>query len=114
MSACIDYRLGLKGVDLSGFKIVKALDRAIQIAVEDLFSATAYLIENAQKFSISPDKIILCGSSAGAITVLQGDYELCNRTDIAQVLPGNFHYAGVCALLQRVLEPQAFHAGASA
>ena len=93
--ACIDYRLGLKGMDLSGFKIVKALDRAIQIAVEDLFSATAYLVENAQKFNISPDKIILCGSSAGAITVLQGDYELCNRTDIAKVLPSNFHYAGV-------------------
>ena len=60
--ACIDYRLGLKGVDLSGLKIVKALDKAIQIAVEDLFSATAFLVENAQKFNISPDKIILCGT----------------------------------------------------
>ena len=93
--ACIDYRLGLKGVDLSGLKIVKALDKAIQMAVEDLFDATSFLVKNAQKFNIGPDKIILCGSSAGAITVLQGDYELCNRTQIAQVLPDNFHYAGV-------------------
>ncbi len=93
--ACIDYRLGLKGADLSGLKIIKALDKAIQMAVEDLFDATAFLVKNAQKFNISPDKIILCGSSAGAITVLQGDYELCNRTEIAKVLPNDFHYAGV-------------------
>lgn len=93
--ACIDYRLGLKGVDLSGLKIVKALDKAIQLAVEDLFSATSFLLKNADEFNISPDRIILCGSSAGAITALQSDYELCNRTEIAKILPTNFHYAGV-------------------
>lgn len=93
--ACIDYRLGLKGVDLSGLKIVKALDKAVQMAAEDLLDATAFLLRNADEFDISPDRIILCGSSAGAITVLQADYELCNRTEIAKALPDNFHYAGV-------------------
>ena len=93
--ACIDYRLGLKGVDLSGLKIVKALDKAVQMAAGDLLDATAFLLKNADEFDISPDRIILCGSSAGAITVLQADYELCNRTTIAKVLPADFHYAGV-------------------
>lgn len=91
----IDYRLGLKGVDTRGAKIVNALDHAIQLATEDLLAATRYLIEHAAELNIDPQKIILSGSSAGAITVLQADYELCNRTPLAAILPSDFHYAGV-------------------
>ena len=93
--ACIDYRLGLKGVDTRGTRIITALDKAIHMAVEDLYAATAYLLEHAKQYRISPSKIVLCGSSAGAITVLQADYELCNHREIAKVLPAGFRYAGV-------------------
>ena len=100
---CIDYRLGLKGADTRGTRIISALDRAITMAVEDLYSATAYLLEHAKQYRINPKRIVLCGSSAGAITVLQADYELCNRRDIAKVLPADFHYAGVLSFSGAIL-----------
>lgn len=93
--ACIDYRLGLVGANMKGLNAVRSLDRAVQMATEDLFAATKFLLEHAAEFNIDPGKIVLCGSSAGAITVLQGDYELCNRTQLASILPADFHYAGV-------------------
>ena len=39
--------------------------------------------------------ITASGSSAGAITVLQAENNLCNRTEIAKILPKKFNYAGI-------------------
>ena len=91
----IDYRLGLRGANMKGIHAVFSLEHAIQLAVEDLYSATEYLLQHADELGFDRDKIVLCGSSAGAITVLQADYELCNRREIASALPADFHYAGV-------------------
>lgn len=91
----IDYRLGLKGAGKVGIGQVNELEHAIQIAVEDLFSATVFLIDNAESLGIDPDNIVISGSSAGAITVLQADYELSNSTSLSSVLPEGFRYAGV-------------------
>lgn len=91
----IDYRLGLKGVKKVGALNVKPLERAIKMAVEDLCSATAYLVQHAAELHIDTAKVIACGSSAGAITVLQADYEMANRTDwVTAVLP-DFRFAGI-------------------
>ena len=95
--ACIDYRLGLKGKKLNAVDMVRALDTAIAMAAEDLLDATAFLIQNAAKFDIDTSKIVICGSSAGAVTVLQADYELSNRSKIAQNIPTGFRYGGVMA-----------------
>lgn len=91
----IDYRLGLKGANMKGVHAIGSLEKAIAIAVEDLFSATEYLVQNANTLGFDADKIVLCGSSAGAITVLQADYELCNRSALAQNMAADFHFAGV-------------------
>lgn len=91
----IDYRLGLKGSKKVGVAQVNALDNAIHMAVEDLFSATAFIIDNADQFGVNPDNIVISGSSAGAITVMQAEYEVCNRTSWAKALPEGFRYAGV-------------------
>lgn len=92
----IDYRLGLKGVEVKkSLKLAGKLDNAIQMAVADLFSATNYLIDNAEELGIEKDNIVISGSSAGAITALQAEYEICNGTDAAKVLPDGFNYAGV-------------------
>lgn len=99
----IDYRLGLKGHTKVGVAQVNAVDRAIHMAVEDLFSATKYIIDNAETLGIDPDNIVISGSSAGAITVLQAEYELCNRTSYAEVLPENFRYAGVISFSGAIL-----------
>ena len=99
----IDYRLGLAGARKVGIAQVNLLDRAIHMAVEDLFSATAFLIENAETLGIDPDNIVISGSSAGAITVLQAEYELCNMTQYAGILPDGFRYAGVMSFAGGIL-----------
>lgn len=91
----IDYRLGLKGVTKMGVSQVNTLEHAIRIAVEDLYSATSYLCQNAHKFQINKDKIIISGGSAGAITALQADYLLHNQDVATHLLPADFRYAGV-------------------
>lgn len=91
----IDYRLGLKGSTKVGVAQVNVLDKAIHMAVEDLFSATSFIIDNADQLGVDPCNIVISGSSAGAITVMQAEYEICNRTEWAKELPEDFRYAGV-------------------
>ena len=91
----IDYRMGLKGVKSMGIRQVRTLDKAIHLAVEDLFSAVRFLTDNAEKLGIEPDNIVVSGSSAGAITALQADWEATNRTEYAKDLPEGFRFAGV-------------------
>jgi acetyl esterase/lipase len=99
----IDYRLGLKGSKKVGIAQVNALDNAIHMAVEDLFSATDFLIKNSEKLGIDPGNIVISGSSAGAISVMQAEYEICNRTRWAEVLPEGFNYAGVMSFSGAIL-----------
>lgn len=91
----IDYRLGLKGVSVKGVKMVGAIRHSIEIGVEDMYAATAYIVDNAEKFGVEPDNLVISGSSAGAIIALQSEYELCNHSDASSVLPDGFRYAGV-------------------
>ena len=99
----IDYRLGLKGTDKVGVAQVNVLDKAIHIAVEDLFSATNFIIENADQLGVDPSNLVISGSSAGAISVMQAEYELANRTKWAEVLPSDFRYAGVMSFAGAIL-----------
>lgn len=91
----IDYRLGLKGSNKVGIAQTNLLDRAIHMAVEDLFSATNFIIDNATELGINPNNLVVSGSSAGAISVIQAEYEIANQTSWAKVLPEGFNYAGV-------------------
>lgn len=99
----IDYRLGLKGVKSVGLGSVKAIDRAIHMGVEDLFSATNFIISKADEFGIQPDNLVVSGSSAGAIISLQAEYEIGNGTSWTEVLPEGFNYAGVISFAGAVL-----------
>ena len=99
----IDYRLGLKGSNKVGIAQVNVLDKAIHMAVEDLFSATNFMIDNAESLGIDPSNIVISGSSAGAISVMQAEYEVCNRTSWASVLPAGFNYAGVMSFSGAIL-----------
>ena len=99
----IDYRLGLKGSSKVGIAQVNILDKAIHMAVEDLFAATNFIIENADQLEVDPSNIVICGSSAGAISVMQAEYEIANRTEWASVLPAGFNYAGVMSFSGAIL-----------
>lgn len=93
----IDYRLGLKGFHGSGLnrKFIEATRKAINMAVEDLFSATAFIIENSKEIGIDPASLVVSGSSAGAITAMQAEWDICNGDELAGILPEDFNYAGV-------------------
>lgn len=99
----IDYRLGLKSVAEAGkngekvkpLTLPKQLENAINIAVEDLYDATNFILSKTDEWQINPQEIILNGSSAGAISVLQAEYYCCSNNQLAKKLPNNFNYAGV-------------------
>lgn len=92
----IDYRLGMKGVNSPGvIDFFKLLDHSIDIAVEDLFRATNFILDHADEWQINREQIVVSGSSAGAITVLQGEYIISNSLPMSEVLPKGFNYAGV-------------------
>lgn len=99
----IDYRLGLKGSTKVGVAQVNVLDKAIHMAVEDLFSATTFIIDNAETLGVNPSNIVVSGSSAGAISVMQAEYEIANRTKWASSLPDDFNYAGVMSFSGAIL-----------
>lgn len=95
----IDYRLGFATLTddgktgLRGF--VKLLKNTIDMAVEDLFDATNFVLARAEEWNLNKAEIVASGSSAGAITVLQGAYEISTASRIAAVLPPGFNYAGI-------------------
>lgn len=95
----IDYRLGMKGIKSYGMMAnLKKYENAIEMAGEDMISATDFILKNllqTPQFTIDPNYIVLVGSSAGAITILQADYFLGNRIHGAEMLPDTFHYAGL-------------------
>lgn len=91
----VDYRLGMQGVKARGMKFVRAMQHAIDLAVEDCADAVAFLVKNADSYGIDAHKIILTGSSAGAITSLQTDYCHANGSELTKSLPADFRFAGV-------------------
>ncbi len=93
----IDYRLGMKDEKAPSMLNYKPMQNAIELAVEDLYTATNYLLKNAHELNIDTTQIIISGSSAGAIAVLQADYEKRNSFESADILPLEFQYAGVIA-----------------
>ena len=93
----IDYRLGMKGEKAPSLFNFKPMENSIAIAVEDLYTATNYLLKNADELNIDTTQIIISGSSAGAIAVLQADYEKRNNKPSTKILSKPFQYAGVIA-----------------
>ena len=97
----IDYRLGLRnldaGADMGIRDMIVAMQRSVDIAVEDIYAATLYILDNAASWGVDTSKIMLSGSSAGAIAVLQAEWGRCNRSSMAAVLPSDFGYAAVVA-----------------
>lgn len=93
----IDYRLGMKGEKAPSMFNFKPMEKSIALAVEDLYTATDYLLKSSQKLNIDTTQIIISGSSAGAIAVLQADYEKRNNKSSTYSLSTPFQYAGVIA-----------------
>ena len=93
----IDYRLGMEGEKAPSMFNYKPIAQSIELAVEDLYTATHFLLEHAYEINIDTTQIIISGSSAGAIAVLQADYEKRNSFESSKTLSSKFQYAGVIA-----------------
>jgi acetyl esterase/lipase len=96
----IDYRLGLKDSAMvaqnSGLLRMQDLFQfCIDIAVEDCAAAVAWVSSHAGELNIDTSKIILTGSSAGAITVLQLDWCRANGLERVSTLPKGWKPAAV-------------------
>lgn len=99
--ATIDYRLGLAPLLTATSRpsfgeFITMMTHSVDIAVEDLFSATAYLVDNAEGLGIDTARIVSCGSSAGAVSVLTAEWDVAGGRTRGR-LPQNFNYAGVIA-----------------
>lgn len=116
----IDYRLGLKPLvdnlktksttqqPLKAKEMIALLESSINMAVEDLYKATSYILDSSDKWNIDKTKIMASGSSAGAISVLQAEYYMCNnhpdgRVDYTEFLPEDFKYAGIISFAGAIL-----------
>lgn len=104
----IDYRLGMQALanraNIQPLDFVLTLFKTVNDAAVDLFEATRYVLKHAEQWGIDPDMIVTCGSSAGAVSVLQAEYLICTGAGAAkQYLPAGFNYAGVISFAGAVL-----------
>ena len=93
--ASISYSLYMKGKDFGCKGVLTEKIKAIQIGVSDMWQATSYLIENAEKYNLDTSKIFISGISAGAEIGFHAsfwDYKLMNL--YKRNLPENFKYVG--------------------
>lgn len=94
--ASISYTLYMKGKSFSCDGITSEKVKAIQIAASQLWHATAFLLDNAEKYHFDRDQIFIGGSSAGAETVLHGAYFDRQKMQLfGKALPEDFRYAGI-------------------
>lgn len=106
----IDYRLGLaplaesaksesadKEKKLGLREAIGTMTRAVNYAAEDVLHATSFVLKNSDRWGVDPTRIVVSGSSAGAIASLQAEYYICNGEECAKVVPEGFNYGGVIA-----------------
>lgn len=96
--ASITYTLYMKGKSFSCDGITSEKVKAIQIAANQTWQATAFFIKNSEQFNIEPSQIYLAGSSAGAETILHAAYWDKDQMQLYEnKLSPEFQYAGLIA-----------------
>lgn len=98
----IDYRLGLRdsarvAQEANLLHMNRLFQYCIDLAVEDCAEATRWVIDHAAELGVSPSHMVLTGSSAGAITVLQMDWCRANGLPQTATLPEGWCPAAVAA-----------------
>ena len=110
----IDYRLGLKGVDMRFdpihiFESSRLTKKAVDMGVEDVFSAVKFLVDER---GFDPSNFVVMGNSAGAMISLSAEWEACNADSgadgkipggLAEGLPNGFHFKGVMSFAGAIM-----------
>ena len=95
-AATITYTLHMKDKSFSCDGILSEKIKAIRLAANQLWQATAFLSKEADEFGIDPSKIFIAGSSAGAETVLHAAFWDRSVMELyGDPLPKRFSYAGL-------------------
>ena len=89
----IDYR---KGLTKYGYNPAppEEMDNAIQMALDDLTDAMAFVLKKADEWKVDVNKIMLSGSSAGGITTLMAIHDICNDGKYSRKFPSGWMPAG--------------------
>lgn len=70
------------------------MDNAIQMALDDLTDAMAFVLKKADEWKVDVNKIMLSGSSAGGITTLMAIHDICNDGKYSRKFPSGWMPAG--------------------
>jgi len=104
----VDYRLGLKGVEMK-FDLfhltasARHTKHAVDIGVEDVFDAIRFLADHQDSLGIDTDNLVIAGSSAGAMISLSCALETCSPTERTARLPEGFRFRGVMSFAGAVM-----------
>lgn len=99
VNATIDYTLTMKGKSFGCDQPASNKINTFLQAGYDLSRATQYFIQNASRFGIDTNKIVILGSSAGAETVIHAAYWNAVKEDGEEkFLSEEFKYAGVISM----------------
>ena len=99
VAVSIDYRLGFHAVK-------KEIRQAEYRALEDADAALEYLL-GREDLRIDPDRVFLCGTSAGAMTALNLAFRLYGEKPMKEVTPRitqAFHIRGIANLWGSVID----------
>ena len=94
----IDYRLHIREVNFDTVPLSKTqrvFRDAINITASDCAAAIKYICCHASEWKVAKNRIVLCGSSAGAIGVMQLDYCRANMLPPASELPSGWKPAAI-------------------
>ena len=99
------YHLSMRGRSMSCDQQQSVKIAAFRSAAEDVWSATRFVLQNAEAWGIHPERIILAGSSAGAEAVVNAAYWKEGELGVEQRgLPPDFRYAGLLSMAGALLD----------
>lgn len=99
VTATMSYTLVMKGKSFSCDRPAPEKIETFLLTARDISRATKFFIDNAAKYGIDTEKIVILGSSAGAEAVLHAAYWKETRKDKdGIILPDDFKYGGVVSM----------------
>ena len=101
----IDYRKGLTEYGYNPAPPEK-MEAAIEMALDDLTDAMAFVLKNAEAWKVDKEKIMLEGSSAGGITTLMAIYDICNDGPYSKKFPSGWMPAGYIGYAGAIINRQ--------
>jgi acetyl esterase/lipase len=95
----IDYRKALTRYGYSNVigTMPDTMSYAIDVALQDLTDAIAFVLSHSKEWAVDSKKVMLSGSSAGAVTTLHAIYDICNQGKYSKKFPDDFMPAGYIA-----------------